>query len=642
MAVSNPARHSLFLGAGFSALGALGLLGYFHWHVDTAEMVDDMIVYSLAPWLSSQESAFLALWWVTAIPATLLVFAALSPWRPATGRALRELSMENPRQLAVILSVLAGSYSSLPATLLALAALRPWWPAIARALRELPKDNPRQLMVIFGVLAGLASLALRRWVLLEADFTDDERMYWYEALSLLSGHVTGELVQPAAAFDQTFLLLAASGDRLAGVYPIGQPALLALGTMVHFPHLGSVLAVGGTVVLTGLVAERVFSSPHIGALASALAALSPMLLLVGATRHNVVPATFFLLLSVWAGLEVGQKASHGRAALAGAAVGATWLCRPDDGLIAVAVIGVLWIHAFVTRSAERGRLWVQAGIGAAALLPFVVVQLASYSAVTGSALVTPYHRWLEQKHPPGARLFGFGVGPWGIRQDFPRSIGKTLMALVRTNQWAFGWPLSLGPAAAAAVIAPVRRAGWPLILATLLNLLVCWAFMTAAVNDFGSTYHTVSVPFVAALSAAALSALAERISIERVATAVLAALIVTLVTFWPLQLVRLNRTARRIAGPLEVAAQTDPHRNILVLWTRMQGAGPNTSCVFFPPPYPEFARQRVVWAKDDPAFYPTLAANFADRAVYRLEFSVDDEPRISPATLLPPTPPVTR
>lgn len=560
---------------------------YFHWHVARYELVHHLLAYSWAPWLSLSESDFLVVWWVTALPATAFLAIAL-------GRA---------------------------------------WPIVDRALQKVAQQKPQHAMLLIGLCASLATLFIRLLVTRGADFTDDERMYWYQGMALLDGRITAEMPQPLAAFLHQFHVIAASGDRLGGIYPIGQPGLLAAGSLIGASHLGQMLAVFATVFFAGHLTERLFGSGRLGILASALCALSPMLLFMGATRHNVVPATCCLLIAVWGACELGVKAPRWRALVAGMAVGATWLFRPDDGLIATGVVGMLWAHAFLTRPIERKALVQQALIGAVALAALIFVQLSAYAAITGSPLVTPYYLWVAQQHPLGTKLFGFGFGPWDIRQSISSSISKTLMAWVRIDGWILGWPFSLAGVAAALSLPTVRRAGVPLLLTMALILLLCWLFIAPSVHDFGSSYHLVAVPFVTSLTAGTLGALGSRWSAERIGPWVVASLCVALLTFWPVQAQRLHFVAQNILAPVEAAERTEPEKQILVLWKNLQGPGPSTSWVYFPPLSTHLADERVVWAKDNPALYPELVRNFPDREVYRLDFGGPMRPRLVPASL---------
>jgi 4-amino-4-deoxy-L-arabinose transferase-like glycosyltransferase len=549
-------------------LGGLGLLGLFLSRYLALQLNARLGDYELLTSLGPGEADFAWLLLLTAVPASLLIGAGLG-------------------------SLLPGSISF---------------------VLEAAARRPRAVVVALSLTTAVLVLLARRFITLGADFTDDERTYWYQAQVLLSGHFIGPLITPPL-FSDNFTVVTASGNGVAGIFPLGQALLMAFGSLAGDRSLWQWLAAAGTVGLTWRLAQIIFADPRTSLLAALLVAISPWMIGVAATHHNAVPSCFFALVALVAALEHAAKASAPRALAAGASLGLAFLIRPLDGLMIGLVVAAIWLVA-LRRSAAPARAIGLIVAGLCAALAVASTQLISNALITGSPLRTPYALWISQD-TPGASLFGFGTSVWGQVQTLGSAATKTGAALVRVGEWQLGSLLSLPLLFWAALDARLRRTGWPLWLFIALLGLGYALYMFPSVQDFGSLYHLPLLPSMAVLCAAALVRLAARVGASRVAAWVFATVLVAGITFWSTQAVRIHLVAQRISRPLEIAQQAAVERPLLVLWTSIQGPG-RSSWVFNAPLPSPALDEPVIWAEDKPALYAALAQRFPNRRLMRL------------------------
>jgi hypothetical protein len=324
----------------------------------------------------------------------------------------------------------------------------------------------------------------------------------------------------------------------------------------------------------------------------------------------------------------------------GLSLGAALLCRPYDAVaVGLPLAIALIITAFRQPSGARALGTSGLAVAAASALPFVICFLAANHAVSGHPLRPAYTAWLQWRFP-GATTIGFG--PTAFPQ--PDSVGHTpqvmfskgLVVLERLSTWLFGWPMSYWPLLVILLgIGRDRHA--KLLLAILGTHFVAYAAYTInAVQDTGSPYHLVEAPIVAVLSARAIVALGEWLSVfgEWVSLwpgrLAICCGLVSLLTFWPAEVHWFHQTAEHARQPLVAAQDAAGTRRAIVFWDRMQPVRKLTSWTFWPPPpKPDFSDQ-ILWLKDDPATNAEAMKHYPDRVALRLTWTDDGVPVVSP------------
>lgn len=131
-----------------------------------------------------------------------------------------------------------------------------------------------------------------------------------------------------------------SADGIVPVYPVGLPALMAVATIVAGPQAPFFVApvMGLIGLLLVFKIARVWFDPMTACLAVAFVAWNPLYVAYAKQPMSDVPATVFLLLSIW--LIVRQPSWP---LAAGAAAGLAFLTRPAlVGGCAVLALGAAW------------------------------------------------------------------------------------------------------------------------------------------------------------------------------------------------------------------------------------------------------------------------------------------------------------
>ena len=278
----------------------------------------------------------------------------------------------------------------------------------------------------------LASWAVSRFILAHAAISDDEHVYDFIAQTLRTGSLTAPSPgQDWPFFQEQFVVLSESVRY--GKYPVGHPLLLAIGQA----------AGAETLVVPALTALLAFAVLRLGrtvfgaaeaALALLLVAVSPQVVLTGATRLSQ-PASAACLALGLAALFSGGRRRNLWLALSGILFGYGVLVRPLPGALFVPV--ALLYLATERRQGETG--WVRASRAALFVAPValcVVVFLLVNRVQAGAALTTGYQAF----HQTGEGAPGLLAATGG---DFASVSLSVVGSLLRLNVWLLGWPVSL-------------------------------------------------------------------------------------------------------------------------------------------------------------------------------------------------------
>jgi hypothetical protein len=570
---SRPSRRDLLF-AGIEAIVALILtqsLGAFateHSLVNQLTQHGGRSALSLNP----NEGRFFVAYALTAVPAAILLARAAARLRPAFGDG------------AMLSRV------KVPVAALALAAL-------AMLLTE-----------------GIAR------VIEHTPLTDDEWVYLFQARCIATGHMSASFPQPQELFTYRFTVFTPDG-RLAGVYPPGQPILLSIGQLVGHPHLSQLVCVGGIVYLATRLADEL-AGAEAAVLTAFLTATSPFLLCAAATHHNSVPTTLFALLAVRGALTM-------RPVAVGIGVGGTFLCRPFDGTI-FGVGCALVMLAGLAVASERKRVIINSAIALACALPFVACYLLTNRALTGDPSLPAYVVY-SKFYFGDVKIIGFGRGAFALTHTPDLAFSKLIVAVARTTYWLFGWPLSLAPIALVLFGVPIgKRVGVVLAFAGLL-FAGYFLYVSSPVQDIGSIYHLPAMPLFAIVSAVAVLRARDQLG-EGSRTwplrLVWVSAALTLITFWPLQILQL-RTVSGAAGRIARAGRELSAQGPVLIFFTGKLQPPHDSWVYFPPlPGPK---------QDDPALFvldrggnhAALAAQFPGRTAYRMSITKDATVEVS-------------
>jgi len=540
---------------------------------------------------------------------------------------------------------LVTALTAFPATLLLVdASLRLWAPT-AGSLFQRISARPRVTAAVCAVIGVVLSECCAR-LFSHVQFTDDERIYLWEAQNLLHGSFTAARPEPSEFFHRLFLfMLPEPGGRWASIYPPGQPALIALGMLMHAPHLPQLVLVGLTIWSACRLADELWGGES-AALTGALVASSPLVVLIGATLHNAVPTMFFALTALRHAFRYQASGQRRDLIFVGCATGAALVCRPFDAVL-LAVPTVLLIVSRLVR--REGAAWSSRALdvvsGAVAAAPFAALLLVWQRAVTGKALLAPYARFME--HWQGAHAFGFGPSAFGVDHTLPLAFSKSLVVWARFDTWVFGWPFA--SLLVVIVLLGLKRdqaAGW-LLVGAAAHCVGYFFYAAPSVHTFGTYYQLPLAPLVALLSARAILGLRDTLrALGETASAVplraLAALsIVATLTFWLPQLAYLWRVSDLIAAPFRVAEAAAKDGPIIVFHRAMQPyKEPRfTSWAVWPPIAHADLGDRILWAADYRSHNLELIKRVPDHRPFLLQWAtLNHEPVLVPWSieLIPP------
>lgn len=316
------------------------------------------------------------------------------------------------------------------------------WLVLARA----PRVSRRVFLLVASAAAALLSWGYVQVYLRGGPRIIDATAYALEARALSHGLLAWELPEPRTEIAGRFLVESTLDDgprRIGVIFPVGYPAVLAVGVWLGVPMwVGPALGAGSTLLVAKLadqllpttLAERerwlrasVATSVVSGALryhtadtmSHGLAALLFTAAMVGAIAHLAGPRTQ-------------------TAALLGGSLGLLFATRPVSAA-ACALLATLVLASAKAARATRRQGLLHLSVGTLAALPPVVLFFAHQRAVTGGLFVSSQrHYYSTSDGPPDCFRWGFGedVGCLHEHGAFVRhnlADGFTVVPVIKTT-----------------------------------------------------------------------------------------------------------------------------------------------------------------------------------------------------------------
>ena len=360
--------------------------------------------------------------------------------------------------------------------------------SIARSITVVLGPSPRAFQAFLALLVLTLTGSFAVYCFARAPFSQDEMAQRFHAHILLAGRLfaAGE---PHPEFFSITGVLDRAG-RWYSMYPIGGPALLAVGTALHATWLVNPVLTAFTACALYRFAAAAFGEGP-GRVSVLLFALSPFVLIMGASEMNHVGALALATLALaalptWA-TAPGGSAVLGAAALIGLGVGGMATIRPLDAAVVALVIGVFQLSVLRRERSRARSLVVQFAVGA---LP-VACLLYVNARTTGRPLLFAY----DALYGPGQRL-GFHLDPFGVPYTPLRALALTSANLMRLDRYLFEWPLPGLVPILAALVALRRPTRWDLLLLGLIGATVgAYSLYWAADSFFaGPRFLYTAVP----------------------------------------------------------------------------------------------------------------------------------------------------
>jgi hypothetical protein len=283
-----------------------------------------------------------------------------------------------------------------------------------------------------AALAVLLYGLLARLVFSARPLVIDEVVQMFQAQLLARGRLW--LPTPPHPEFVSQLNLIDAGGRTYSHFPIGGPAMLALGQLIHAPWLVNPIAGAVSVLLFHRLVSRIELRPRVQLAATLLFAFAPFTAFMAGSFMNHVPALTWLLLGLVGLTEVtgNDRPALGWAFACGAGFGMAAAIRPLDAAIFAAPAGV-WICALAIRRRIPISALVAAGAGLA--IP-VAGLLASNWATTGAPLRFGYE--VMWGHDVG---LGFHPSPWGERHTVSDGVELLNLYFLRLEEFLYETPV---------------------------------------------------------------------------------------------------------------------------------------------------------------------------------------------------------
>lgn len=467
-----------------------------------------------------------------------------------------------------------------------------------------------------AAVTTVLAAALSVWSYERHPHVPDEVVYLQHARYFAAGLTSLPVPPVPEAFDVD-LMHTSSGRWFSPVSP-GWPAVLSVGVLVRAPWLVNPVLAGLNVLLAYLLLGHLYSR-RVARAAAGLLALSPWFLFLGMSFMTHMLTLTCALLAALGLARSRRSGSASMALVAGAAVGATSLIRPLDGLIIGGLVALWAIGVGGTRLRPRALLAVAVGAMAIGGLTFPYNK-----ALTGHALTFPINAYVDAHYAPNANAYGFGpdrgmgwpLDPNPGHGPVDAVINLDLNAFGLTTD-LFGW--SVGSLACVAWL----LAGGHLSRADRVMLSVVGAVVTAYFfyyysggPDFGARYwFPVVVPLVA-LTARGAADLTSRAG-PRVPVALAALVAMSLVTFVPWRAVDKYRGFRGMRPDVRrLAADRGFGRDlVLVRGERF----PDYASAFVENPLDLHAAATVYAWDRSPAVRAAVARSYPDRRFWLVD-----------------------
>jgi len=328
--------------------------------------------------------------------------------------------------------------------------------AILTRHRQVPRlvgTNRWTATVSPGMLTAIALLAFALYALVARTVFSgrplliDEIVQVFQARILTAGHLTLPAA-PHQEFFSSFHVVEQSG-RVYGQFPVGGPAMLALGTLVGAEWLVGPVFGALSVLGFGALVRRIEPRRGVAFGATLLFAFAPFAVFMSGSHMNHVTTLFWLVVGCW-GLSraVSDEARFGDGLLTGLGFGLAATIRPADAL-AFAVPAGIWL---LLRAIRRRRVMVLLGSALGIVVPVLLLAWVNLKT-TGAPLRFGYTVLWGRAHD-----LGFHATPWGPVHTPARGLELLNLYALRLQSYLFetAGP-SLLPATAALALTRVLR-----------------------------------------------------------------------------------------------------------------------------------------------------------------------------------------
>jgi hypothetical protein len=486
------------------------------------------------------------------------------------------------------------------------------------------RGYPAALPAVTFVLLLLSVLFVFR----ATEVTHDERVYMYQAETLLAGRLWNPPPPVPEVFDNPFILHLPG--KTVGKYQPGHPLVLAAGTLLGSPYVLTVLMSTLMIPLVIAISRKLYADRPTALLAGTLLGFSPFFLGMSSSLLSHPTCAFFLALTIFLTLQWTEERPGrmllARGLAAGLAFGVAFNVRPLTAVAFGAPLGVFVVYRLRSRGTGRGA-WIGGFLlGSLSLLALTLLYNRS---ITGHALLFPYELYDSEDHI-------------GIHTRYLLNPSQLLFTpalnFARLNLILFGMPASL---AFAGLYLLRRRPGAADILCYGIVLSVAAAyffFWSPGFNDLGPAYYyEMTIPLVILsargmfwlrdVAAARFPSSGTFVSWFCLTSACLAAVFVV-----PERALYLSRLTAEVEKPYEFIDRSQVHHAVVFL-----SDVPRTGWILGLRPNDPGKENDVILCSYYPSYVRAVMDAFPGRGYYVLRFS-DDRTPMDLERLEPPAP----
>lgn len=375
-----------------------------------------------------------------------------------------------------------------------------WWSTASQRVMGVPARH----FVIVLVIETFVLTTFFAWFSFDARPTtaDEIAQLWHARILL-----TGRLALPPDA-NPEFFGIDNIIDRPAWMsqFPIGGPAVFALGVLVHASWLVNPVLTALTSWNVYRFCRRAYGEAQ-ARVAAIIVSLSPLILLMGGTHMNHMPTAWLVTLAL-AALPVWVAAPDARAvqrsaALIGVALGLATTIRPLDGVVAGSVFGLVMLrHALRDRMRARSLL---VGLATGAV-PIALLLIANWRT-TGSPTRFGYELLWGANHS-----LGLHDDPTGHAHTAWRALLLGVKYAAQLNWVATAWPVPVALIVCVGLLFARRAISWDVLLLAMLGAqIVAYAFYWHDGQFIGPRFVFTAVPALLILAARAPFLAAARV-----------------------------------------------------------------------------------------------------------------------------------
>ncbi|HEV8148646.1 MAG TPA: hypothetical protein VGP61_00525, partial [Gemmatimonadales bacterium] len=253
-----------------------------------------------------------------------------------------------------------------------------------------------------------------------------------EIVQVFQAHILagGRLWLPVASHQEFFssFHLVEQGGRVYGQFPMGGPAMLALGTPFGAEWLVDPLFGALAVLAFAALLRRIEPRPGVALAATLLFAFAPFAAFMAGSHMNHVTGLCWLVVGMWGLSRATAESARVRdGLLCGLGFGLAATIRPVDAA-AFAVPAGAWL---LWRAIQQRRPGVLLGAGVALALPLLLLAWTNRET-TGAPLLFGYTVLWGRAHD-----LGFHATPWGPLHTPARGVELINLYFLRLQSYLF-------------------------------------------------------------------------------------------------------------------------------------------------------------------------------------------------------------